>query len=77
MAAPDLSTVRGVRDAVAAGRISAAEACSACFDAIESRDAALHAFNTVTKERALARAAALDRVPPASLAARCTASRSR
>ena len=66
MAAPDLSTVRGVRDAVAAGRISAAEACSASLDAIESGDAALHAFNTVTKERALARAAALDRVPPES-----------
>src|SRR6185503_14189882 len=63
MAAFDLSTVRGVRDAVASGRLSATDASSACFDAIEARDARFHAFNTVAKERALARAAALDRLP--------------
>jgi aspartyl-tRNA(Asn)/glutamyl-tRNA(Gln) amidotransferase subunit A len=63
MAAFDLSTVRGVRDAVASGRLSATDACAACFDAIETRDARFHAFNTVTKERALARAAALDSLP--------------
>jgi aspartyl-tRNA(Asn)/glutamyl-tRNA(Gln) amidotransferase subunit A len=62
MAAPDLSTVRGVRDAVASNRISATDACTVCFDAIDARDGALHAFNTVTKDRALARAAALDRL---------------
>ena len=62
MAAPDLSTVRGVRDAVASNRISATDACTACFDAIDARDGALHAFNTVTKDRALARAASLDRL---------------
>jgi aspartyl-tRNA(Asn)/glutamyl-tRNA(Gln) amidotransferase subunit A len=63
MAAPDLSTVRGVRDAVASKRMSAADACTACFDAIDARDGALHAFNTITKDRALTRAAALDRLP--------------
>jgi aspartyl-tRNA(Asn)/glutamyl-tRNA(Gln) amidotransferase subunit A len=65
MAAPDLSTVRGVRDAVASGHISAVEACAASFEAIDARNAALHAFNTVTKERALVRASELDRIPPA------------
>jgi aspartyl-tRNA(Asn)/glutamyl-tRNA(Gln) amidotransferase subunit A len=60
MAAPDLSTVRGVRDAVASNRISATDACTVCFDAIDARGGVLHAFSTVTKDRALARAAALD-----------------
>jgi aspartyl-tRNA(Asn)/glutamyl-tRNA(Gln) amidotransferase subunit A len=63
MTAPNLSTVRGVRDAVASGRCSATEACSACFDAIDAREARFHAFNTVIKARALARAAALDQLP--------------
>jgi aspartyl-tRNA(Asn)/glutamyl-tRNA(Gln) amidotransferase subunit A len=63
MAAPDLSTVRGVRDAVASNGMSATDACTACFDAIDARDDALHAFNTITKDRALMRAAALDRLP--------------
>jgi len=64
MALADLSTVRGVRDAVASGDISAVEACSAAFDAIDARDPALHAFNTVIKEEAIARATQLDGLAP-------------
>ena len=64
MALADLSTVRGVRDAVASGHISAVEACSAAFDAIDARDPALHAFNTIIKEEAIARAAQLDGLAP-------------
>ena len=60
MPAVDLSTIRGVRDAVASARVSAVEVCTECLDAIGREDAALHAFNTVTGEQALARAAALD-----------------
>ena len=56
MALADLSTVRGVRDAVASGHISAVEACSGAFDAIDARDPALHAFNTIIKEEAIAEA---------------------
>jgi aspartyl-tRNA(Asn)/glutamyl-tRNA(Gln) amidotransferase subunit A len=58
----DLSTIRGVRDAVGSARVSAVEVCTECLDAIRREDAALHAFNTVTAEQALARAASLDRV---------------
>jgi len=64
MALADLSTVRGVRDAVASEHISAVEACSAAFDAIDARDPALHAFNTIIKEEAIARAAQLDGLAP-------------
>ena len=64
MAVADLSTVRGVRDAVASGHISAVEVCSAAFDAIDARDPALHAFNTVIKEEAITRAAQLDGLAP-------------
>ena len=62
MPAVDLSTIRGVRDAVASARASAVEVCIECLDAIGREDAALHAFNTVTAEQALARAASLDRL---------------
>jgi aspartyl-tRNA(Asn)/glutamyl-tRNA(Gln) amidotransferase subunit A len=57
----DLSTVRGVRDAVAAGDASAVEICEASLAAIEARDADLHAFTAVDRDKALARAAAIDR----------------
>ena len=43
----DLSTVRGVRDAVAAGDVSAVEICEASLAAIDARDADLHAFTAV------------------------------
>lgn len=54
-------TARQIRDAVATGRVSASEVCAACLDRIAAADAALHAFNTVTGEQALARAAEIDR----------------
>src|SRR5215218_57696 len=57
----DLSTVRGVRDAVAAGDASAVEMCEASLAAIDARDANLHAFTAVDRGKALARAAAIDR----------------
>jgi aspartyl-tRNA(Asn)/glutamyl-tRNA(Gln) amidotransferase subunit A len=57
----DLWTILGVRDAVAAGHVSAVEVCQASLAAIDERDADLHAFTAVDRERALARAAAIDR----------------
>jgi aspartyl-tRNA(Asn)/glutamyl-tRNA(Gln) amidotransferase subunit A len=51
---------RELRDAVAAGRLSAAEACRACLDRIAALDGPIHAFHTVMPEVALARAADLD-----------------
>jgi aspartyl-tRNA(Asn)/glutamyl-tRNA(Gln) amidotransferase subunit A len=54
-------TARDLRDAVAAGRRSAVEICRACLDRIDRLEPALHAFLTVTPERALARADELDR----------------
>ena len=56
----DLSTLRGVRDAVAAGDVSAVEICHAALAAIDARDADLHAFTAVDAEKAIARAAAID-----------------
>jgi aspartyl-tRNA(Asn)/glutamyl-tRNA(Gln) amidotransferase subunit A len=50
-----------LRDAVASGRLSATEVCRAALDRIAALDPTLHAFRTVVAERALARAAALDR----------------
>ena len=61
MPSHDLSTVRGVRDAVAAGDASAVEICEASLAAIDARDANLHAFTAVDRGKALARAAAIDR----------------
>jgi aspartyl-tRNA(Asn)/glutamyl-tRNA(Gln) amidotransferase subunit A len=61
MPSNDLSTVRGVRDAVAAGDASAVEICEASLAAIDARDANLHAFTAVDRGNALARAAAIDR----------------
>ena len=57
----DLSTVRGVRDAVAAGDVSAVEICEASLAAVGARDADLHAFTAVDGGKALERAAAIDR----------------
>src|SRR5918995_2532446 len=61
MPSNDLSTVRGVRDAVAGGDASPVEVCEASLAAIDARDADLHAFTAVRPEKALARAAAIDR----------------
>ena len=51
-----------VRDAVRSAR-SAADVCRDALARIEALNPALHAFNTVAAERALARAAAIDRDP--------------
>ncbi len=57
----DLGSASGIRNAVAAGRVSATEVCRAALDRIERTDAGIHAFHTVAGEQALARAADLDR----------------
>src|SRR5579862_2793762 len=53
--------VRSARDAFTSGRTSAVEICRDAIASIERANAALNAFNAVAAERALARAAALDR----------------
>jgi aspartyl-tRNA(Asn)/glutamyl-tRNA(Gln) amidotransferase subunit A len=57
----DLSTILGVRNAVAARDVSAVEICQAALAAIDAHDAHLHAFTAVDPEKVLARAAAIDR----------------
>jgi aspartyl-tRNA(Asn)/glutamyl-tRNA(Gln) amidotransferase subunit A len=54
-----------IRAAVAAKQVSAVEVCRAALDRIRRRDPALHAFLHVDETGALARAAQLDRDPPA------------
>jgi aspartyl-tRNA(Asn)/glutamyl-tRNA(Gln) amidotransferase subunit A len=57
----DLGNARAIRDAVTAGRVSAAEICRAALDRIATTDGGIHAFNTVAAEQAVSRAAELDR----------------
>jgi aspartyl-tRNA(Asn)/glutamyl-tRNA(Gln) amidotransferase subunit A len=54
-------TARELRDEVASGRVSAVEVCRASLDRIEAVNPALNAFNHVARDRALARAAEIDR----------------
>src|SRR3989442_320588 len=54
-------TLCGVRDAVRSGARAAVDVCREALSRLEALDAGLHAFNTVTAERALARAAEIDR----------------
>jgi aspartyl-tRNA(Asn)/glutamyl-tRNA(Gln) amidotransferase subunit A len=54
-------TVRQLRDDIAAGTVSAVDACRAAIERIESSNATLNAFNHVAADRALARAEAVDR----------------
>jgi aspartyl-tRNA(Asn)/glutamyl-tRNA(Gln) amidotransferase subunit A len=54
-------TAVGVRDDVAAGRVSAVETCRAAIEAAQRADEAFNAFNLIDPERALARAAEIDR----------------
>ena len=60
MSQPGLSTIVQIRDAVAAGDTSAVEICRTALAAIEARDPDLHAFTTIDREQALARAADID-----------------
>jgi aspartyl-tRNA(Asn)/glutamyl-tRNA(Gln) amidotransferase subunit A len=55
------ATLAETRDAVISGARSAVEVCREALARIEAADPALHAFHTVTAERALARAAEIDR----------------
>ena len=59
MSAP--ATVRDIRDAVRTGARSATDICRDSLARITAADGALHAFHTVTADRALARAAEIDR----------------
>ncbi|HVC21019.1 MAG TPA: Asp-tRNA(Asn)/Glu-tRNA(Gln) amidotransferase subunit GatA [Vicinamibacterales bacterium] len=54
-------TAGALRDAFVSGARSADDICRAALARIERHDPALHAFNTVAADRALARAAELDR----------------
>ena len=55
------ATLAETRDAVVSGARSAVEVCREALARIEAADPSLHAFHTVTAERALARAAEIDR----------------
>jgi aspartyl-tRNA(Asn)/glutamyl-tRNA(Gln) amidotransferase subunit A len=54
------STVRDIRDGVRRRAWSAGEVCRAALDRLDAVEPSLHAFNTVTREQALARAAVID-----------------
>jgi aspartyl-tRNA(Asn)/glutamyl-tRNA(Gln) amidotransferase subunit A len=56
-------TALEVRDAVRGGERTAMSVCEDALARIDALDPALRAFNTVTRERALARATAIDRDP--------------
>jgi aspartyl-tRNA(Asn)/glutamyl-tRNA(Gln) amidotransferase subunit A len=57
------SPLEGLRRAFRTGERTAVDICRETLAAIEALDPGLHAFNTVTADRALARAAAIDREP--------------
>ncbi len=54
-------SLRDLRRAIAGGERTAADVCREALDRIGRRDPALHAFNAVSADRALARAEAIDR----------------
>ena len=56
-----LGTIRELRDTVRRGSRSAVDICNEALAVIDARDPVLHVFNTLTRERALARAAEIDR----------------
>src|SRR6478736_6816056 len=62
----DFSSVERLAAATRAGALSATEACRAALDAIAATDAGIHAFVHLDAERALGRAADLDRLPSSS-----------
>jgi aspartyl-tRNA(Asn)/glutamyl-tRNA(Gln) amidotransferase subunit A len=55
------ATVRTIREGVRSRALSATECCQEAFARLDAADPSLHAFNTVTREQALARAAEIDR----------------
>src|SRR5262245_36141990 len=67
------STATTIRNDIAAGRLSAVEACRAALDRIATVNAPVNAFNLITGDRALARAQEVDKrraagEPPGPLA---------
>ena len=54
-------SARALRDDIAAGRVSAVDVCRAALDRIEAVNPSLNAFNLIAADRALARAADIDR----------------
>ena len=56
-------TARQVRDEIAAGRLSSAEATRFALEAIARLNGELHAYNCVFAERAMERAKAADSAP--------------
>jgi aspartyl-tRNA(Asn)/glutamyl-tRNA(Gln) amidotransferase subunit A len=61
---PHALTAREIRDAVATRRLSAVEVCRSCLSHIDEGDPPLHAFISIDREGALARAAAIDHRAP-------------
>ena len=59
----EAATIRGIRDAIRERKRSAVEVCQDALARLAAVEPSLHAFNTVTSEQALARAAAIDREP--------------
>jgi aspartyl-tRNA(Asn)/glutamyl-tRNA(Gln) amidotransferase subunit A len=55
------ATLRDVREAIRSRERSAADVCREALAGIEALDPQLHAFNTVVADRAIARAAVMDR----------------
>jgi aspartyl-tRNA(Asn)/glutamyl-tRNA(Gln) amidotransferase subunit A len=53
-------TARDIRDAVAAGSLSAVDVCRTCLERIARDEPQLHAFLTIASEPAMARAATID-----------------
>jgi aspartyl-tRNA(Asn)/glutamyl-tRNA(Gln) amidotransferase subunit A len=56
-----IGTIRDIRDAFRRGDRPAVEICEQAIARIDAQDPTLHAFNTVARDRALERAAAIDR----------------
>jgi aspartyl-tRNA(Asn)/glutamyl-tRNA(Gln) amidotransferase subunit A len=63
MASAEPLTLDGLRTAIASGEATATSVCEAALDRIDTSDARLKAFLTVTADSARGRAAALDRLP--------------
>jgi aspartyl-tRNA(Asn)/glutamyl-tRNA(Gln) amidotransferase subunit A len=57
----DPATVREIRESVRQGTRSATDVCRAALERLDAVDPAIHAFNTVTRDQALARASEIDR----------------
>ena len=55
------ASVRELRDQIRSGARSARDVCRETLARIETLEPPLHAFNTITAERALARAEEIDR----------------